>query len=53
MPILPEVWAIQQVPRQPKLKETLEEWRQEDIGWGRERRWSMHIHARAMDISTN
>jgi hypothetical protein len=47
MPILPEAWAIQQVPRQPEQQKTLEEWGQRDMGG--ERRGSEYAHARAMD----
>jgi hypothetical protein len=41
----PEVWAIQQVSRQPELQETLEEWGQRDTGVGGERRESECAHA--------
>jgi hypothetical protein len=51
MPNVPEVWAIQQVPRQPELQETRGEWGQRDTGVEREEGGSMHMHARAMDIS--
>jgi hypothetical protein len=53
MPILPEVWAIQQVLTQPERQETLEAWGQRDTGGGvREEEGSMHMHTRAMDISS-
>jgi hypothetical protein len=45
MPILPEVWATQQVPRQPELQETLEEWGQRDMGVSLERREREFAHA--------
>jgi hypothetical protein len=53
MPILPEVWAIQQVLTQPETARDPRSMGTEGH-WGgvREEEGSMHMHTRAMDISS-